>query len=592
MSQKVVLGLKQTIMRATQARQYDAALEAARKLVALVPTDIEAWYVLAQLQERQGHIEDAVRSLYQACQGPSPVYAAAVQKAVALCKQFGLHQLGIAPAEALLKMKPNDAEVHFDLGKFWFELMCFTRASEYFLKALELDPKKEVYARFASLACSSKGAAEEGLRVIDSYVSTYGFSNETATINAITSNYPFDLSEEEVFDIHRRSGHYFESCNEQPYDYSGYQPGPKIRIGYLSPDFCKHSVAFFCKVLIDAHNRDRFEVICFSDVKKADDVTDLLQQKSDGWVECSQLNDDQVAEAIRAENIDILVDLMGYAGLSRMGVFARRAAPVQVTYLGYPNTSGLTRMDYRITDELSDPTGVTDPFYTEKLKRLAGGFLCYSAFDPAPDISELPAASAAGVCFGSFNNFLKISDNLIHLWASILKRLDNSTLFMKTKPLVDEVLKERVWQIFESEGVDRARLRLQGWTADMSSHLDLYRQVDIHLDSYPYNGTTTTVEALRQGVPTITLAGNSHRSRVGLSLMAQVGLEDWVAHSEEEYVEKAVALAGNLDYLRDLRKHLRVRIDASSLMDQERFMAEIESAYEEMIIERVKVLNE
>jgi len=288
-------------------------------------------------------------------------------------------------------------------------------------------------------------------------------------------------------------------------------------------------------------------------------VTAEIKRESDHWIECHGMSDAELYDQIQADELDILVDLVGYAGSHRLKVFSMRAAPVQVSYLGYPNTTGLSAMDYRLSDSWADPVGMTEDQYTEQLVRLSGGFLCYTPASDLPAIAPLPADSNGGVCFGSFNSFLKVTPEMMGMWAELLKKLPESSVFMKARPLAEEALRERIWAYFKEKGITKGRIRLQGWTENISSHLELYNEVDIHLDTFPYNGTTTTIESLRQGVPVVSLAGSNHRSRVGCSILSQVGLDDLVATSEKDFIDVAVGLANDLDRLRSLREELRAR---------------------------------
>ena len=294
----------------------------------------------------------------------------------------------------------------------------------------------------------------------------------------------------------------------------------------------------------------------------------------------------QVFELIRKDDIDILVDLSGYTGTYRLDLFAKRAAPIQVSYLGYPNTTGMSRIDYRLVDDWTDPTGKTEKFYSESLVRLASGFLCYYPNPSAPCVSELPAnGNGRGVCFGSFNSFHKITNELLSAWANILLGIEGSTLIIKTGALHEESMRDTIHAQFETLGIEPARVELLGWNFEKLSHLDVYSKVDIHLDTSPYNGTTTTCEALWQGVPTITLTGDVHRARVGVSILTQVGLSDYIAKDLSEYVTIAVKKARDLSELSELRKTLREQMRNSMLMDVEAFSTELANAYETMYLE-------
>jgi predicted O-linked N-acetylglucosamine transferase (SPINDLY family) len=408
---------------------------------------------------------------------------------------------------------------------------------------------------------------------------------QASLCSLMTYNYADGVDEAIVIDAHHQFGvtlekkfAQLESCSK-----TKNRQCSRIRLGYVSQDFRTHSVAYFFKALIENYSKERFEVTCYSDVETPDLLTEEIKCKADHWCDSRLMSDEQLYKQVRSDQIDILVDLVGYAGTGRAELFARKAAPIQVIYLGYPNTSGLSRMDFRITDEWSDPAECTDSSYTETLLRLPNGFLCYTPSSDAPKISELPAIrEGKGLRFGSFNSFQKISTRMLKIWASILAAVHDSTLFIKAKPLCENKLCERVWLAFEAEGIDRARVELSGWKFDVGGHLENYSQVDIHLDTFPYNGTTTICEALWQGVPTITLAGDTHRSRVGLSILTQVGLADFIASSEQQYIDLAVHKSRNLVALAELRRRLRERVNNSSLMDRTRFISELEACYEDM----------
>lgn len=295
------------------------------------------------------------------------------------------------------------------------------------------------------------------------------------------------------------------------------------------------------------------------------------------------MGDAEVEALIRLDGIDVLVDLSGHTVGNRLPVFARKPAPVQVTYLGYPNTTGLDAMDYRVTDALTDPPGWGEHIHSEELIRLEEGFLCYQPLQSCPDIRGHAASeSGEGVVFGSFNELLKVTADTVAAWCEILERVPGSRLTIKGTTLGDEGTRKRVLDRFSERGVDAARVHLVGRTPTLEEHLALYNDIDVALDTFPYNGTTTTCEALWMGVPVVTQFGRLHASRVGLSLLTQLGLDDLVTESAEAYVERAVALAGDEARRRALRGELRDRMRGSSLMDAERFTRKLEAAYRDM----------
>ncbi len=291
---------------------------------------------------------------------------------------------------------------------------------------------------------------------------------------------------------------------------------------------------------------------------------------------------------IRIDGVDILVDLAGHTVTNRLPAFARKLAPVQVTWLGYPNTTGLSTMDYRITDAFADPPGMTDAFYTEKLHRLPECFSCYSPPTDAPAVAPLHAARAGRITFGSFNNFAKLTPEVIKTWAQILNRIPTATLYLKYKDLESAQMTHKIQHDFMTYGVLMSQLRIQGDDPLHVEHMERYNSIDIALDPFPYNGTTTTLDALWMGVPVVTLEGTSHVSRVGVSQMSNLGLPELIAKNKVEYVDIAVTLAGNVGKLALLRAGMRQRMSDSPLMNVERFTRNLERAYESMWSARVQ----
>ncbi len=361
------------------------------------------------------------------------------------------------------------------------------------------------------------------------------------------------------------------------------EPERRLRIGYVSSDFHLHSVAFFLAPVFASHDAAKVEVFAYSDVAKPDAVTAKLRAMVPHWRDVRELEDAALADQVRADAIDILVDLAGHTAGNRLGVFARRAAPLQVSWLGYPDTTGLGAMDARLTDAIADPPstspGGADDFAVEALVRLPRGFLCYGASDDAPEVAPLPAGSNRPITFGSFNNLPKLSDETLDLWTQVLLAVPESRLLLKARGLDDPAIRQGVVGRFALAGIDQARLRFAGRTRGYRDHMALYGEIDIGLDSLPYNGTTTTCEALWMGVPTVTLAGDRHCARVGASLMTRVGLEECVAATPEDYVAIAAQLAADRQRLADLRAGMRARVQASPLMDATGFTASLEAAY-------------
>jgi protein O-GlcNAc transferase len=353
-------------------------------------------------------------------------------------------------------------------------------------------------------------------------------------------------------------------------------PARRLRIGYVSPDFREHSVAQYVEPLLNAHDRAAVEVFAYAELKRRDAVTERLARLVPHWRGTTGVPDEEVARQIRKDGIDILVDLAGHTGDNRLGVFALKPAPVQITWLGFPGTTGLSAIDYRFTDELADPPG-TEAHSSERLLRLPHGFHCWRPPADAPEV-ELRTDGRAPV-FGSFNNVQKLGVDTIAVWAELLRRVPEAQLRLKSSWLSRNRVFESIRAAFGSHGINTDRIQTMGWIPSASSHLAAYREIDVALDPFPYNGTTTTIEALWMGVPVVTLAGERHAGRVGLSLLTHMGVPELVAETQSAYVEAAAQLIRDSVRLARYRGSLRSRIGASRLLDSGRFAQDLEAAY-------------
>jgi protein O-GlcNAc transferase len=347
----------------------------------------------------------------------------------------------------------------------------------------------------------------------------------------------------------------------------------KLRVGFISGDFRTHSVAHFFEPILSSRDRSTFTYVLYSNSHLVDDVTARLRGYADDWRDIWRLTDDAVIEQIRADHIDILVDLSGHTVYNRLAVFARRAAPVQISYLGYPDSTGLTTMDYRITDAATDPPVTADAWHCEQLLRLPGSQWCFRPFGTPEAPGTLPARASGFVTFGSFNNLTKASDTLLHCWVQILVKLPASRLRL-TRVRSPQRAAEIV-ALFEKSGVSADRIECVPYEND-PPYGSQFTGVDIALDNYPYNGVTTTCESLCVGVPVISLHGRNGVSRSGLSLLGSLGLGELVASTPEQYVGIALALASDLSRLEQLRASLHTRFEQSPLRDEKRFAAEFE----------------
>ena len=579
--------LKQRISKFAQEKRYPAAAGLAKQLVEANPKDIEAWWVMSQLLIQMRDYRQALFCLDQVRQKESPVYDKALEKSVELVVVFGHWDHGEGPAKELVRRRPGDAEAHFSLGLVCFFLNRYLEAIASFERALEISPTHIEALNRCGMSYGYIGQNDIARDIFDRSVRVQSGGNRAQRLRVSSLLYSENMTESEIFEAHKEAAKnlYPGLSSVDGVDRSGQAAERTLKIGFCSEDFRRHSVAYFMLPILESAAQSNWEIYCYSDTQIEDEVSETFKALCFQWRDVRSLDDAQLLSAIRADEIDVLFDLMAYFGRSRLNVFASRAAPVQVTYLGYPHTTGLEEMDYRLVDQLTDPAG--DQFYTEALYRLPHSFLCYSPPGSAPDISPLPAESAGYITFASFNSMQKITDRVVQVWAEILARVENSRIIIKSIPLGEEGLAERLYQQFETEGIVRTRVKILGLLPSTQEHLDLYGQVDIHLDTFPYNGTTTTCEALWQGVPTITLAGGAHRSRVGLSIMNQLGLGDWVAASIQDYIELAEKKARDPGFLKSLRLELRERMRNSPLCDQDGMVEDLDLFMREALASRL-----
>lgn len=496
-----------------------------------------------------------------------------------------LGQVGsaIVHHEHALALRPDYAEAMNNLGTLTRHSRGLMQAIAHFERALELKPDLYEAHNNLGLALQDRGDITQAIRHFDRALALRPDFVAAHSNKLFALNYAADLTPETVFEAHRefgvRWGEFGSSAGKKGECARVLPLTGKLRIGYVSSDFRQHSVAHFIEPVLAHHDHARFDIVCYANALEEDAVTARLKDMADVWRPIARLGDEQAAQLIQCDEIDILVDLTGHTMNNRLLMFARRPSPVQVTWVGYPNTTGLDAMDYRITDALADPVGMTEQLHTETLVRLPD---CFSVYQPpvdAPAVSVLPALARGQVTFGSFNKLAKITPEVVAVWASILRAVPGSRLVLKTGAFVETAMRQRVAEQFSRLGVDPQRLGLRGHDATQGAHLEQYAEVDIALDPFPYNGTTTTCEALWMGVPVVTLVGLTHVSRVGLSQVSSLGQGDLACRTPEAYIARAAQLAENIDTLAVLRATLRQRMALSPLMDAPRFTRNLEDAF-------------
>lgn len=567
-------------------QRYQKAEEYLRKVLALAPDLIEVYLNLASLLNLQKRYDDALVVLEKAKQVAPHRADIYFNLGIILFDKYINEIQSLTPGsndasrigniidqainayKKVIEINEDDLQAHINLAVIYNGLTSVDEAIHACRSALDLC--SQLLPEDAKQQRTHGPTAQAACEVVQS-------------LNLYLSNFSEYLSKEDLYSAHRL--HAQKYLDKAILRKARFVPrataNSKIKIGYVSPDFRSHSVAYFIEPILANHNRGDFEIYCYANVKKTDAVTERLRQYNCVWRDVAKISDDEVGRQIQNDRIDILVDLAGYTEGHRLHVFAHKPAPIQVTYLGYPNTTGMAAIDYRLTDAYADPQG-QDQFYSEQLVRLPQSFLCYRPHLLAPQVAPLPVKQTGQITFGCFNAMPKINTSVIKAWSAILKQVPGSRLLLKNAALQHAHLRARVLAQFEVMGVPVDRLILLHRTPDIESHLALYHQIDIALDTFPYNGTTTTCEALWMGVPVIGLSGERHSSRVGLSLLSNIGLSQLMAQSEIEYINLAVNLAQDMERMHGLRQVMRDRLKTSPLLDESQFVARLEAAYRTM----------
>jgi protein O-GlcNAc transferase len=495
---------------------------------------------------------------------------------------LGRNEDAVASYSDALSIRPRYARAHVGLATLYSGMRRNRSAIRHYNAALDIDPGM-ANVRF------NMGTAYQTLGLPDPAAAAYlGALDGVPDKERAWSQYLLCLnmsgafSAEHVFAEHRRYGARFPDPSGR-YD-NDPTPTRRLRIGYLSVEFRRHLGGYFLKPLFRRHDRSTCEIVSYCGLPPGgyDDDTRWFRENSDGWVDISGMSDDALEARIRADRIDVLVDLAGHSGLNRLSALARKPAPVQLTWLGYANTTGLRSFDARLVSDVSDPAPSADRLATEPLVRLPGGFLCFEPLAEAPPVTPPPSWASGRVTFGSFNFLAKISDEAAALWAEILRRVPASRLLLKDRGLDCEEDQAEISARFARLGVDPGRVTCVGYTKDLRDHLALYGEVDIALDPFPYNGTITSIDALCMGVPLITRRGDRHAARVGAMLLNAVGLDELAADDGQGYVETAVRLAGDLPRMAYLRAGMRDRLRASPLCDMEGFCRRLEGVYRDL----------
>jgi len=553
-----------------------------RQIAEIYPNDFGAWCSLGSVLHLQGKMEEAM-SHYRKAIEMKPDFADAYYNLALVLQASGRADDAIQYYQRTIELDPNYSETYNNLGVIFQGKNQFDDALYYFQKALACDNNLIRTLNNIGNIYTEMGKIDEAE---NHYRRLLGMNPSVPYIHSnllLAMNYYPLHDMDALFSEHQRyARQHADPLFSNVFFENDKQVHRLLRIGYVSPDFREHPVSYFIEPVLSAHNREYFELFCYSNLAGKDVVTERIEGLADRWRPISGLSDEQAAHLIHEDRIDILIDLAGHSGQNSLLVFARQPAPVQVSWIGYPATTGLSAIDYKIVDRYTDPPGMTEEYYTEKLVRMPESFLCYLPERDAPAVNDLPASKNECITFGCFNNFAKVSREILLIWSQILLKLPGSHLIMKSKGLSSADVRNDVIHFFRQQGIDAGRIDLLSWTPTVREHLALYHNIDIALDTFPYHGTTTTCEALLMGVPVVTLEGKTYASRAGLSLLSNAGLTELIGHSPDEYVQIAVRLANDIPGLANLRLRLRDTLLNSPLTDAKRFTANLEKAYREM----------
>ncbi|HUW76660.1 MAG TPA: tetratricopeptide repeat protein, partial [Gallionella sp.] len=601
--------------------QFDEAVTCFRRALEIDPGLVEAQTNLDAVMQNifnignvlmgKGKLDEAVANYHRVLEIKSDFAEAHTTLGVAL---MGLGQINeaIANYRRALQIKPDSAETHCNLGVALKELGELDSAVDSFSRALQLNPDfSEAHSnlgntlmdlgQFDNAAASCRqaikikpdfaeaycnlGIALTSLGQLDDAAATFGMALDIKPDNAdALSNLLLALN----YTSNNMPAYYLEQARKYGCivaakvgarlpDWQCSSRPERLRVGLVSGDFRNHSVGHFLEGLLACIAPARIELIAYPTHHAEDELTARIRPYFSEWKPLVGKNNEAAARQIHTDGIHILVDLSGHTGHNRLPIFAWKPAPVQVSWLGLPTTTGVAAMDYVLGDPHAIPAEYENQF-SETVWRIPDSYLCLTVPTPHVNVAQLPAFSSGRVTFGSFNNLAKMNDTVVMVWARILKSVPNSMLLLKAKQLGDPVVCLKTRQRFAACGIAPDRLQLNGILASSSDHLTVYNKVDIALDTFPYPGVTTSVEALWMGVPVLSQRGNSFLSCTAESIAHNAGLADWIAADEEDYVTKAITFSSNLEHLAALRAVLREQILASPLFDAPRFARNFEDA--------------
>ena len=557
--------------------RLDEAVASYRRAISLKPDYVEAHYNLGNALKQLGRLEGAAQSYRRAVQ-LKPDHAEAHYSLGVVLQNLDQLDGAVASYRRALQLKPDNAEAHYNLGSILQDMGKPVEAESCYRRVLEIKPDHAEAHHNLGIILQLFGHIDEAVASYRRALQILPDSLDTQSKLLLTINYATGLSPADHLTEARQYGRM--AARKVTARFSAWQceANPeRLRVGLVSGDLRSHPVGFFLESLLAHLDPSRVELIAYPTVNMEDKLSARIKTCLAAWKPLFGLNDAAAARLIHGDGVHVLIDLSGHTAYNRLPVFAWKPAPVQVTWLGLPATTGVTEMDYVLGDPWSIPAECEGQF-SEAVWRLPESYVCLTVPSQTVEVGPLPALATGAVTFGSFNNLTKMNDTVVAVWSRILEAVPGSRLLLKAKQLSDAAVCAQTRQRFAAHGIAPERLQLQGILASRNEHLATYHQVDIALDTFPYPGVTTSVEALWMGVPVLSMQGDRFLSCTASSIAHNAGLPEWIAAGQDDYVAKAVRFSADLQRLAALRAGLREQVLASPLFDAPRFAKNFEDA--------------
>ena len=578
----MLLNVDETFARALRCHQAGRLAEAERgyrDILQVQPGHTDSLHLLGVLALQTGNPEPALE-LIQRAVALRPDGAVYRNNLGQVLERLGRDEDAARAYEAAIERDPRDAEPVNNLGRVFERQERLADAETHYRKAIKLNAQYAEPQINLGNVLKDRGDLDGA---ISAYRRAIALRPDLSVLHSnllLTLHYHPEYSPADIASEHRQwaERHALPLAAAQRPHKNDSRPGRRLRIAYVSPDFREHPVARFVLPLLENHDRKQFEVFAYHDIARQDEVTKLIRKHVDQWRDIADLTDEQVADRIRSDGIDILVDLAAHSGRNRLLVFALKPAPVQVTYLAYCSTTGVDAIDYRLTDRFLDPPGDDTEHYCERSVWLPDCYWCYSR--PPLKADRLPSSERqpGPPTFGCLNNFAKVTNPTLELWMKLLGRVPETRLLLYAR---SKQHRERVRRFMRRADVTESRVAFVG-RQPFEDYLETWRAIDVALDPIPFGGGTTTCDALWMGAPVVTLAGRTAVSRGGSSILCNIGLGDFVCRNEEQYLDLAASLIRDRDRLTVLRRELRSRLEDSAVMDSASFTHGIEAALREV----------